>query len=192
MNGGVLGIAGSPRRHGNSEQLLDACLSGVREAGGEAVKLVVRDYGIQPCEGCHACSEDGECVLRDRMHEIYPMLDGAEAVVVASPLFFATVPAVLKALYDRCQPYWARRYVLKQQPGPKRPGALLVAGGGGDPFGAEGAVLTTRSVFAVLRVEYAHELVVKGVDSPADIGRRTEDLARAGRIGAALAGARSG
>ena len=48
------------------------------------------------------------------------------AIVIATPVFFATVPAVLKILYDRCQPYWARRYVLGEPPPDvRRPGALL-------------------------------------------------------------------
>lgn len=183
----VLGIAGSPRRHGNSEQLLDACLAGAREAGAEVEKLVVAEYGVEACRGCNACSLTGECVVRDRMNEIYPKLDAAGAIVVATPVFFATVPAVLKALYDRCQPYWARRYVLKEEPGPKRPGALLVAGGGGDPFGSQCAITTTRSVFAVLRLGYDHELVVEGVDSPSDVGRHPDELRRASEIGRALA-----
>ena len=171
----VLGIAGSPRRHGNSEQMLDACLGGVVEAG------------ITPCRGCNACSLTGECVVRDGMRDVYPRLDAADAIVVASPVFFATVPAVLKMLYDRCQPYWARRYVLKEPVRGKRPGGMLVARGGGDPFGHECATATTRSVFAVLRVSYDAEHVVAGVDSPGDIGRHPDALSRAREIGAELA-----
>lgn len=183
----MLGIAGSPRRHGNSEQLLDACLAGAVETGASAEKLVAAEYGIKPCTGCNACSLTGECVIVDRMAEVYAKLDAAEAIVVSSAVFFATVPAVLKALYDRCQPYWARRYVLGEQPREKRPGALLLARAGGDPFGHEGAVLTTRSVFAVLRVRYDAELAVVGVDSPSDMGRHPDSLAEARRIGAQTA-----
>ena len=183
----VLGIAGSPRRHGNSEQLLDACLSGAREAGASVEKLVVRDHPIAPCMGCNACSLSGHCILDDGMSDVYPLLDAADAIVVSTPVFFATVPAGLKALYDRCQPYWARRYVLKEEPRPKRPGALLVVGGGGDPFGAQCAITTTRSVFAVLRVRYEHELAVIGVDSPTDMGRHPQEFRRAEEIGRALA-----
>jgi multimeric flavodoxin WrbA len=183
----VLGIAGSPRRHGNSEQLLDACLAGVTEAGGSAEKIPVVEYRLKPCNGCNACSLTGECVLVDRMEELYPKLESAGAIVVASPIFFATVPAVLKALYDRCQPFWARRWVLGEPPpAHKRPGTLLLARGGGDPYGFEGAVLTTKSLFAVLGVRYASDLRIAGVDSPSDIGRRPDALAEARRIGAEM------
>lgn len=181
----VLGIAGSPRRHGNSERLLDACLEGARDAGAEVDELVVVEAGIAPCRGCNGCSLTGECVVRDRMTEVYPRLDAADAIVVASPVYFATVPAVLKALYDRCQPYWARRYVLGETPPPRRPGALLLVGGGGDPYGHDCAVASTRSVFAVLAVDYTAEIVVEA-DSPSDIGRHPEELVRARALGGDL------
>ncbi len=183
----VLGIAGSPRRHGNSEQLLDACLAGVEAAGGDAHKLVVAGMGIEPCRGCNACSLTGECVIRDRMSEVYPQLDEASAIVVSTPVFFATVPAVLKALYDRCQPYWARRYVLNEPAPPKRrPGGILVVGGGGDPYGWECADATTKSVFAVLDVRKTFEVVVEGVDSPSDLGRHPDALGKAREAGAGI------
>ncbi len=184
----VLGLAGSPRRHGNSEAMLDACLEGAASAGAVTEKIAVVEYGIEPCRGCNACSSTGECVQRDRMREIYPMLDAADAIVVATPVFFATVPAVLKALIDRCQPYWARRYVLGEAPAEhKRPGAVLVVGGGGDPYGHECAVTAVKSAFAVLGVRAAHLEVVEGVDSPSDIGRHIDALERVRGMGAVLA-----
>lgn len=185
--GTVLGIAGSPRRDGNSERFLDACLSGARDAGAPVFKLPVVEYGITPCRGCNACSLTGECVIRDRMHEVYALMDAAAAIVVSTPVFFATVPAVLKALYDRCQPYWARRYELGLPAPEKRPGGLLVVRAGGDPYGHECAAATTRSVFAVLGLVTDGPLVVDGVDSPSDIGRHPDALRDAAALGARLA-----
>jgi multimeric flavodoxin WrbA len=187
--GTVLGIAGSPRRDGNSERLLDACLEGAAGAGAAVFKLPVVEYGIAPCRGCNACSLTGECVVHDRMREVYALLDSAAVVVVSTPVFFATVPAVLKALYDRCQPYWARRYDLGLPAPVKRPGALLVVRAGGDPYGHECAVRTTKSVFAVVGLDMVEPLVVEGVDSPSEIGRHPEALEVAKGLGARLADA---
>lgn len=187
----VLCIAGSPRRRGNSERLLEACAEGVRGAGGEAVMLRVADAGIAPCRGCNACSASGECVVTDGMSDVYPLLDAADAIVVSTPVFFATVPAVLKALFDRCQPYWARRHVLGMPQAARRPGALIVVGAGGDPFGHGCVVTATRSVFAVLAVDYSEELVVERVDTTADLASRPEALERARELGARLAGSSS-
>lgn len=183
----VLCIAGSPRRGGNSDRMLDALARGVQAAGGIPIRIVPATAGIAPCSGCNACSSTGECVVRDAMDEVYPLLDSAEAIAIASPVYFATVPAVLKALYDRCEPYWARRYILHEQRRDKRrPGALILVGGGGDPFGVGCAVTPTKSVFGVLDVELAEYFEFVGVDSPSDIGRHPEALQRAEEIGTSL------
>lgn len=181
----VLAIAGSPRRGGNSDALLTACVEGVREAGGEVDLLHVAQADVWPCRGCNACSRDGACILHDGMREVYPRIDAADAFIVATPVFFATVPAVLKALYDRCQPYWARRYVLGRPIERRRPAGLLVAGGGGDPYGNTCAITTTRSVFAVLGLDYAEELLARA-DKPGDVAGQPDVLTRARAIGSAL------
>lgn len=181
----LLAIAGSPRRHGNSEQLLDEAIAGARAAGADIDELVVIAEDIAPCRGCNACSTTGECVVKDHMQAVYPRLDAADAIVVATPVYFASVPAVLKALYDRCQPYWARRYLLGRPIERRRPGGLLLVGGGGDPYGHECAEVTTRSVFAVLGLDYRGEVFARA-DSPTDVGRQPEALERARDLGAAL------
>lgn len=183
----VLLIAGSPRRRGNSDRLLDALEAGVVEAGGEVVRLVASEAGVAPCRGCNACSRDGRCVIRDGMDDINAALDAADAVAVATPVFFTTVPAVLKIVYDRFQPYWARRYVLGEpRPASKRPGAILVVGGGGDPFGVECAVTATRSVFNVLSIEASAVIECVGPDKPGDIDTYEHDLAAAREAGRRL------
>jgi len=127
------------------------------------------------------------------MDDVYRLIDSANAIAVASPVFFATVPAVLKTMYDRCQPYWARRYVLGQPaPERRRPGAALVVGGGGDPFGTECAVTPTKSIFGVLGVSLDHVLELVGPDNPHDVERYPDELARARTIGAELVRAASG
>jgi multimeric flavodoxin WrbA len=174
----ILLIAGSPRRGGNTDALLDACGEGVRRAGGEVDLLIVEKAGVGPCTGCSGCSRYGSCIVSDGMSEVYPRIDAADAIVVATPVYFATVPAVLKALYDRFQPYWAKHYVLHQPIVRRRPAGLIVVGGGGDPFGDGCAITPTKSVFAVLGLDYLHELRVEADD----IG---DALAQDGRMSAA-------
>ena len=179
----VLCIAGSPRRHGNSDRLLEASAQGVAEAGGIARTLIVSEAGIAPCRGCNACSKEGACVVRDGMQAVYPLIDEADAFIVATPVYFATVPAVLKSFYDRCQPYWARRYVLGQPIARRRPGALILVGGGGDPFGGECAATTTRSVFAVLGIDLVDRFDLEGPDAPRDVEAYPDAFAKARQIG---------
>ena len=184
----VLCIAGSPRRGGNSDQLLDALEAGVLAAGGAPKRLVAADAGVNVCRGCNACSLSGTCIVRDGMDAVYAAVDAADAIVISTPVYFATVPAVLKTLYDRFQPYWARRYVLGEPVRtPRRPGALLVVGGGGDPFGTSCAVTPSRSVLNVLGVSLDAVFECVGPDSASDMGQHPEALERARAIGAEVA-----
>jgi multimeric flavodoxin WrbA len=183
----VLCIAGSARRNGNSERLLDALIAGVESAGGVAHKLVARDAGVNFCRGCNACEKDGTCIQRDAMLDVMREIDDADAIVVATPVYFATVPAVLKTLLDRCQPYWMRRFRLGEaRPDVKRPGAILVVGGGGDPFGTACAINPVKSVFAVLSVAADHVIEVVGPDRPGEIEQWPQPLADARTTGEQL------
>lgn len=183
----VLCVAGSPRRRGNSDRFLDAAVSGIESAGGVAKILIAAEADVEPCRGCNACSRSGTCVIRDGMDDIYEAVEAADAILIATPVFFATVPAVLKTVYDRFQPYWARRYVL-QQPltGSRRPAALIVVGGGGDPYGMGCAVTPTRSILGPSGFELIELLEVEGLDTPKDAAKHPVELERASAIGEQL------
>ena len=175
----VLCIAGSPRRRGNTDLLCDVFDDAVRDAGGEPVRLVASQVGSGPCTGCNACSSTGACVVRDAMDEVYPLLDAADAIAVVTPVYFASVPSALKALVDRCQPYWARRYVLHEPPVvQRRPGAIVVVGGGGDPFGSACAVTPLRSALNVLQVTCEEPIELTDIDSPGDVMRHPHAVER--------------
>ena len=110
----VLGICGSPRREGNTELLLRELLRGSRDKGAEVEEVMLRDLKITPCLEIYACRKDGKCPIHDDMETLYPKLVEADVVALASPIFFYAVSAQAKALIDRCQAMWAKKYLLKQ------------------------------------------------------------------------------
>ena len=55
----VLGIYGSPRKKGNTDQLLDKTLEGAESAGAETRKIYVRDLNISGCIECGGCDKTG-------------------------------------------------------------------------------------------------------------------------------------
>lgn len=183
----VLGIAGSPRRGGNSDTLLAAALDGAAEAGVATDTLAAAGLGLAPCRGCNTCSRTGECILSDPWRDVFERIDRADALIVASPVYFATVPAVLKVLYDRMQPYWARTHVLGHPRPARRPGAILLARSGGDPYGFDAAEATTRSVLAVLGIDVLDVLRVAGLDAAGDVAHHPEALTGARLLGSAVA-----
>jgi multimeric flavodoxin WrbA len=93
--------------------LLEEFGKGVEEAGKEFKTVSVADTGhIHGCNECASCSVDGNCVIHDDMEVFYKAFESASRIVVSTPVFFYDVPAQGKAVIDRAQAFWARRYVL--------------------------------------------------------------------------------
>lgn len=109
----VLGISGSPRRHGNTETLLDAVLEGAREAGADVERVVLRPLDYAPCRGCNACHKTGVCVINDDLTEVFEKIAAADVLVVASPIYSMGITAEAKGLIDRAQYLWARKFIKK-------------------------------------------------------------------------------
>lgn len=113
MTVNVLGISGSPRRHGNTETLLDAVLEGAREAGADVEKIVLRPLEYASCQGCNACHKTGVCVLKDELTEVFEKIGDADVIVLASPIYSMGITAEAKGLIDRAQYLWARKFIKK-------------------------------------------------------------------------------
>ena len=109
----VLGISGSPHRHGNTETLLDAFLAGSSEAGGETDKVILKDLEYSPCRGCNVCHKDGECIVKDQAIPLFDRILTIDCLAVASPIYSMGITAELKGLIDRAQYIWARKFILK-------------------------------------------------------------------------------
>jgi len=185
----VLGIMGSPRIKGNTDLLLDEALRGVQGQQVETEKIVVDKLQIAPCREYYGCLRDGNCVIRDDMDSIYPKLVEAEGIIVASPIFFYSITAQLKALIDRCQALWARKYVLKHAlPDKVRMGAFIAVGATRGERLFEGPVLTVKYFFKAIDVEYADELLIRGVDKRGEIKEHAAALSDAFELGKRLAG----
>ncbi len=183
----VLGIMGSPRLKGNTALLLDEALKGAQSQHAEVKSLLVDKLKIEPCREYYACLKDGNCMIRDDMDDVYPELLSADAIIVAAPIFFYGLPAQLKALIDRCQALWARRYVLKQNPGDSRRGAFIAVGATKGPKLFEGSILTVKYFFKTIGATYVDELLIRGVDKKGEILQHPTALSDAFQLGKRLA-----
>jgi multimeric flavodoxin WrbA len=186
----VLGLFGSPRRGGNTDILLEEALKGAEKEGAEVERLHLTDFNITPCRECHGCDQTGECVILDDMQKIYPKLLEADVIIFASPIFFYGITAWAKALVDRCQVLWSRKYLLKNpslgKEGKRRKGFLISVGGTKGQRVFEGAILTAKYFFDVLNAEYVGELVFQGIDAKGDILKHPEAIRQAFEAGRRL------
>lgn len=186
----VLGIYGSPRKKGNTDLMLDAFLEGAAAGGAEVERVYVRDLVIQGCLACGYCDDKGVCVQKDAMTEVYPLMDRAERIVVASPVYFYGVTGQLKLLIDRSQASFMKWQLAGKEKkgyaaeGPARKGFLLSAGATKGKRLFECTVLTVRYFFDALNMEYAGDLCFKEIEDKAAItGHPTalEECRKAGR-----------
>jgi multimeric flavodoxin WrbA len=109
----VLGISGSPHRHGNTETLLDEFLDGAKNAGASVEKVVLKEIDYVPCRGCNACHKTGECIVQDDAPPLFDRIFSVDCIAVASPIYSMGITAELKGLIDRAQYIWARKFILK-------------------------------------------------------------------------------
>lgn len=106
MSKKVLILSGSPRKNGNSDMLCDAFARGAAEAGHEVEKIRVAERNIGYCRACYACRGTGICAIRDDMAEIMQKMIDCDVMVLASPVYFYSIDAQLKAVIDRSVARW--------------------------------------------------------------------------------------
>lgn len=182
-----------------ARELFDACVEECPEDGLSVIS--VASVEVAPCTGCESCAivreaqqpvdEEGfddllapvaaiaqsdaaqhACVIEDDMTDVREHLDAADELIVVTPVYFACVPAQLKALLDRLQPYFhsdARAFS-------KRPATVHVVGDGGDPHGYEPLLGTLRSALAVagFRIERVLDWVGR-IDADGEITAEAEE-----------------
>ena len=186
----VLGISGSPRKGGNTECLLAEALKGAEQEGAQIDRLRLADFTITPCRECHACDPSGQCAVQDDMQKIYPRLLEADIIILASPIFFYGITAWAKALVDRCQALWVRKYRLKDRvfskEAKKRKGFFISAGATKGEKLFDGAILTVKYFFDAIHAEYAGELLFRAMDATGDVFKHPEALAQAFEAGRKL------
>jgi multimeric flavodoxin WrbA len=154
----VLAIAGSPRRHGNSEQLLDWVLSSMmKEPEVSVQKIILADADINPCKGCNACEKLNHCVIRDGMDQLHDVIIEADCIILSSPIYCMSVCSQVKALIDRTQVFRSRKYVLKLPVVPperkgKRLGLFIATAGQDWSYVFDAAIPVVKCFFHVIEV----------------------------------------
>ncbi|MDX2499109.1 MAG: NAD(P)H-dependent oxidoreductase, partial [Deltaproteobacteria bacterium] len=181
----VVGLQGSPRRKGNTQFLLSTFMQAAEDLGARTSVIDVTQKEIVPCKEYTVCEKKGYCPIEDDVkYEIYPLLRQADVVVVASPIFFYNMTAQLKAVVDRCQTFWARKYKLKlKDPGAgMRRGLLLAVGATKGKNLFEGLNLTTQYFFDAIWAKFEDSLTYRGIEGPKDLARHPtviEDVEKA-------------
>jgi len=168
----VLSLQGSPKKNGSSDYLLTHFLMEVEKRGVEIQTLDVTRMNIRPCIGCGHCEKKGFCVIDDddMLASIYPLLRKAQVVVAASPVFFYSVTSQLKALIDRTQTLWSRKYRLRLSDplSTTRKGIFLSMGGSRGKKLFDGIHLVAAYFFDAIDAHVSANLAYPGIETVDD------------------------
>lgn len=139
----IVGICGSPRKQA-TEHVMRTALDMMNEKDFETKIFMVRGKKIGFCTHCDFCLKNKECVFKDDMYELYPLLRDAEGVVIATPVYNGGTSAQVKAMMDRCRALFAADPdVLRYKPGM----AIAV---GGDRAGGQELAMQQIITFYIL------------------------------------------
>ncbi|NNF98006.1 MAG: flavodoxin family protein [Desulfobacteraceae bacterium] len=192
----ITAIYGSPRRRGNTATLLKKAVEGAIGAGAIVDEIVLRDIKMSPCMEIYGCKNKGKCIINDGFHDALERTLTADALMIASPIFFYTVSSHMKIFMDRCQSLWVKKYWFNgtgQDAHQKLKKALFISAGatqGKKLF--DGVLLTMRYFLDVLNTELWENLLCRGLDHEGDVTKHPEYLEQAYRAGQKLVGALSG
>ena len=170
----IIVLNGSPRPSGNTKAMISAFTEGAERAGHEVTVFDVCRMNIKGCLACEYCHTKAfrQCVQKDDMQKIYPVLDEAEMIVLASPIYYHGLSGQLQCTINRI---YAQGY-------PKKLKKAMLLLSSGDHGVYDGAVFTYRNSF----LEYLH-LEDMGIFTAAgDENKSDELLTRIREAGAAL------
>ncbi|MCK9318212.1 flavodoxin family protein [Methanoculleus sp.] len=191
----VLAFATSPRRHGNSEILLDWVLAAMEEQGAAVEKIVVAEADIRPCRGCNVCETLNRCVQHDYMDYVHDRIIAADCIILASPIYCMGLAAQAKALVDRAQVFRSRKYVLRLPVVPperkgQRVGIFLSTAGQDWDNVFDAAIPAVKCFFHVVDIRNAdlRYLMVNNVDERGAIERHPTAKADAEALGREVIG----
>ena len=181
----VMLMMGSPRENGNIAALTEQVAKGTRSVGGEVETIYLHGMKISPCDACDFCGSETEtdCVIDDDMAKLYPKLRKADALVIASPVYWFTVSAQTKLFMDRC-------YALGGPTGyalaGKRIGILLTYGDS-DLFhsGTVNAIRTFQDAYNYMGAEIVG-MVYGSASKPGEIRSNKDVMSNAFELGKRL------
>ena len=184
----ILGLQGSPRKGGNTDILLSSFMEEAKRLGAVTHTVDAAAEGVTPCLGCGTCEKKGYCPIDDTMQEIYFMMQRADIIVMATPIYFYGPTAQIKAIIDRTQALWARSsiYKLADPESSRRKGILLAVGATRGKKLFDGTIASARYFFHAAGAELSGSITVRQVDKAGEIRSRPDSLDEARKLAVEL------
>lgn len=182
----ILVIKGSPRLKGNSSTLADQAAEAAIVKGAEVESFDLQKMHIEPCNACDYCQqvEEYRCNIEDDMQTLFPKLIAADALIIASPIYWFNMSAQTKLFMDRM-------YSLQSANGLKlrdKKIGIILTYGDEDALSSGGinAVHSFRDAFRYMHCPIV-DIVHGTANDVGDVQKNTALMARPRRLGELLA-----
>lgn len=173
----IVVLTGSPHKQGTSFVLAQEFIKGAEAKKHKIYRFDAAFKKIHPCIGCYKCNRgDNDCIFRDDMFELYPMLVKADLIVYITPLFYHTYTAQLKAVIDR---FFAKDKLLC---GADKKAMLIVTGENPNSWVTNGIVNTYKTTLKYLKWQDAGKLLAINCKTKDDL-KNTDFMQQAYRMG---------
>lgn len=161
----IVVLTGSPRKEGNSELLADAFIRGAITGGHKITKYQAGKKKIGNCIACNNCYTKGSaCIFDDDFNELAPLLESADMIVLATPLYWFAFPAQIKAALDKMYALMVGKRNIKG-----KESVLLVCAETDDTSDFDGIVRSYELINRYLGWENRGILCVPNVNNTGDI-----------------------
>lgn len=177
----IMVLNGSPRRNGNTAAMISAFTEAAQEAGHTVEHFDAAFENVGGCRACMQCYKDGKpCVIEDDFNSLAPKLVEADVIVFATPVYWYTLPAQIKAVLDRMfalvvgkQPYEGKEY------------ATIICCEENDMSVIDGAKAPIERSVTLMKWKPAGSVLVPGVYEAGDIDK-TDGCAQAAKLGRSI------
>ena len=175
-------LFGSPRKEGNTIQLVNAFAQALKEKGANVRMLYLNDMNIRPCQGCGICLPNGVCRINDDMKDIRKYILESDLIVYATPVYWFGISAQLKLVIDRTFAFMDENYNSRIA---NKKAVTLMTCGTEDINECEHIITMFKMIFNLQKLEYAGNIIATGC-SPSAISIKNEFLEKSKELARSL------
>ena len=180
----ILAVVGSPRKNGNTHILVSKIAEGARAQGAEVDELLLGDFTITECDGCHVCWKKDECSKDDDMPAIYQRIIQSDVIIFGTPVYWYGPTALMKGFIDRFVYFNCPKNRAKIR---GKSAVIAVPFEEENPEMARPVVEFFQKCCDYLEVNLVSKIIVPGVSARGEIRKKEKKLQQAYELGQTLA-----
>ncbi len=169
-------LFGSPKPDGHTARLLELFLQ--QASGCPIDRIDAYSHHIKPCVDCGYCTAHSGCPRNgDGYGALLDRLQSADMLVVATPVYFASVPAPLKAIFDRAQQLFFKSNPSQKNKHFAKHGVVITSCGADNTKMADCVAEQCRWFFSCLQTGLSTQIHMRGSDKIPLSGQNSSDIA---------------